>query len=580
MLNLIRQGRSFSGHERNCCFLNTGGPRFANVSSATHLDFKDDGRAIVQVDWDRDGDLDLWISNRNAPQVRFLRNDVPGDHHFIALRLRGTTCNRDAIGARVEVVLRDESRRLVKTLRAGDGFLAQNSKWVHFGLGKNAEIEQVSVRWPGGDTERFSGLTADGRFLLVQGSGKAKSMNSRREPIVLADGAAEVGAPKSSSAVFSAIRPLVPPLEYQRNSGEKSNVFQPGKGPVLLVLWAGWCRPCVAELTEIAAHEQQLRDAGLDVVALSVTEIGDRSGLSESEAKLLDRIHFPFQSGLASARLVEVLQILHDHLFALHLPLKVPSSVLIDAEGRLAAIYQGPASIDRVLEDTKYLSRSGQARRMRSIPFPGRWHEPPKSLSEHTLITRLIDSGFLNEADFFTRRLGAVRKELALPLITKLGIAMYLKNDPRASEHFDQVRQIDPAYVEVELALGTQMEKQRRYDKAIALYREALRRNSKSTDAMNNLAWLLATSPDASLRDARAALSWARKAAQASHFKNAGVLDTLAAANAEAGNFEKAIEISRRALTLARSVDQLTLAAKIEEHIALFQSRRPIRIGD
>ena len=133
------QGISWSGHERNCCYLNTGDGRFANISAASGLDFMDDARACALVDWDHDGDVDLWSVNRTAPQVRMLRNDTPSDHHYLALRLEGRTCNRDAIGARVEVTLKDEQSgnpQMIKTLRAGEGFLSQSSKWLHFGLGK------------------------------------------------------------------------------------------------------------------------------------------------------------------------------------------------------------------------------------------------------------------------------------------------------------------------------------------------------------------------------------------------------------------------------------------------------------
>ena len=46
LLRFIRRGRSFSGHEENCAFLNTGGVRFADVSAVTGLNLDDDGRAI------------------------------------------------------------------------------------------------------------------------------------------------------------------------------------------------------------------------------------------------------------------------------------------------------------------------------------------------------------------------------------------------------------------------------------------------------------------------------------------------------------------------------------------------------
>ena len=53
---MLRAGRSLSGHERNCCFLNGRGGRFADVSAVARLDFDDDGRVLALADWDYDGD--------------------------------------------------------------------------------------------------------------------------------------------------------------------------------------------------------------------------------------------------------------------------------------------------------------------------------------------------------------------------------------------------------------------------------------------------------------------------------------------------------------------------------------------
>ena len=55
---LLASGRSLSGRERNCCFLNLGGSTFADVSAVSGFDFPDDARGLAVVDWDADGDLD------------------------------------------------------------------------------------------------------------------------------------------------------------------------------------------------------------------------------------------------------------------------------------------------------------------------------------------------------------------------------------------------------------------------------------------------------------------------------------------------------------------------------------------
>ena len=146
---MLEQGRSLSGHERHCAFLNVGSQRFADVSAASGLDLLDDGRGVALADWDHDGRMDIWTTNRTAPWVRLLKNFSSDNNHFLAVKLEGVRCNRDAIGARLKLKLSGgEPRSLYRSLRAGEGFVAQSTKWIVFGLGEDANIESLCVRWP------------------------------------------------------------------------------------------------------------------------------------------------------------------------------------------------------------------------------------------------------------------------------------------------------------------------------------------------------------------------------------------------------------------------------------------------
>jgi hypothetical protein len=60
---------------------------------------------MALVDWDGDGDQDVFLTNRTGPRVRFLRNDQTTGNAHVTLELRGTRANRDAVGARVELTL-------------------------------------------------------------------------------------------------------------------------------------------------------------------------------------------------------------------------------------------------------------------------------------------------------------------------------------------------------------------------------------------------------------------------------------------------------------------------------------------
>ena len=96
----------------------------------------DDGRALAVTDWDGDGDLDLWLSNRTGPRVKFLRNDIVDDNQSLTLSLQGVASNRDAIGARATVTVKTNgtARTSSQTVRAGESFLSQSSKTLTFGI--------------------------------------------------------------------------------------------------------------------------------------------------------------------------------------------------------------------------------------------------------------------------------------------------------------------------------------------------------------------------------------------------------------------------------------------------------------
>ena len=146
-----RQGYSWSGYERNCCFLNRTGQTFANASAVSGFDFLDDARAVALTDWDDDGDLDVWVTNRTGPRVRFLSNANAADHHWIKVGLEGIHCNRDAIGARVELSLDSTASTLSKTLRGErvpGAVFEMDSLWLGSTF-RNSDTHGSLARWTG-----------------------------------------------------------------------------------------------------------------------------------------------------------------------------------------------------------------------------------------------------------------------------------------------------------------------------------------------------------------------------------------------------------------------------------------------
>ena len=581
-------------------FLNTQGAGkkepFACVSAVSGLDFPDDGRAIALVDWDHDGDQDLWISNRNAPRLRFLRNDTPNNSHFLQLRLQGngTTTNRDGIGARVEVLTSPpksaadanasaDQPRSIKTLRAGDGFLAQSSKWLHFGLGNVDQVESVTVRWPGGAQETFAGCQADRRFVLVQGTGEASELRTQsKRALSVAASAPELLPPAAGARVPLIARLTMPRFEYEGFDGDQHLLAIQSGRPLLVNLWSSSCRPCRAELKEWTDNKEQIRAAGIDVVALSVDRIGDDSSGPDSAVAFLREQGFPFAAGFADSTLVQFIQNVHDSFIVVPRPLPVPCSFLIDRSGAISIIYKGRVLVDTLVEDAREVPQGLAQRFKRSAQVAG-------SLIDHEMAIRSIGVADREARAEFASALNRGQQSYAAMIYYRdliedypdfaeayfnRGMIYRGRGKPAlALEDFSKAIQRKPDFVAAYNNRGSIQSKLGNYELALNDYGKAIELDPLSAQAINNLAWLLATCPDKKYRDGREAIIRAQQALELAGEDDWSILDSLAAANAEAGDFARAVETQSRAVKLAPEVARAELRSRLD----LYAARKPYR---
>ena len=149
-----------------------------------------------------------------------------------------------------------------------------------------------------------------------------------------------------------------------------------------------------------------------------------------------------------------------------------------------------------------------------------------------------------------------------------------------AITHFQQALKIKPDYAEAHYNLGNAFLKKGSMSEAIAHFQMALQLEPADPGIQNNLGWLLAASPEASLRNGNKAVELARQANALTGGKNPIILHTLAAALAEAGRFSEAMETAQHALRLAEEQSNTRLAGQLQLEMKLYQAGSPFHLPE
>jgi hypothetical protein len=163
---------------RNVLLMNTGEGKYVNVSDACGdgllPEFSSRGAGFD--DLDNDGDVDVVVLN-SRQQPTILRNESENQNHWIQIRLRGVSANRDGVGAQVTVVAGDLTQ--IDEVHSGRGYQSHWGTRLHFGLGKRDRVDRIEVRWIGGGTDVWEDVDVDQRLTLVEGSSPRSSERDR-----------------------------------------------------------------------------------------------------------------------------------------------------------------------------------------------------------------------------------------------------------------------------------------------------------------------------------------------------------------------------------------------------------------
>ena len=152
------------------------GTKLSNVSAQAGPVFQKSfpARGLAVGDYNNDGRIDVLVGNNGEAPV-LLKNNAGDGHHWLGLRLQGTTCNRDAVGATIAWSAGGKTRSRYKS--NGGSYLSSHDMREVLGLGAATKVDWVEINWPlpSGRAERLTDLPIDRYVTIVEGKGRVDS---------------------------------------------------------------------------------------------------------------------------------------------------------------------------------------------------------------------------------------------------------------------------------------------------------------------------------------------------------------------------------------------------------------------
>ena len=507
---LIRSDGTWSGYERNVFYANNRDGTFSDVSGIVGLDFLEDGRAFAFADFDHDGRLEVFLKNRNSPQLRVLKNVARDLPPSITFRLRGGKSNPDAIGA--SVTLETESGRQTRTLQAGSGFLSQQSKEVFFGLGAAKGLVRATIRWPSGLAQELHDLPPNHRIWVEEGAEPSRmepfnvgqrlksassvdSVDARRPrsghaPEAVSSEKATLQNTESFPTTVETwlLAPVsAPDFSLRDLTGNARTLAMLRGKPALVYFWVVDSAKCREDLELFNRLHRRWADQGLQLLTINVDNASDLARVRFVARER--RLSFPILQG--SDDIAAIYNILYRYLFDRHRDMPLPISFLISEAGNIVKVYQGPMSAEHVEQDFGHIPQSATGRLAKALPFPGISESQEFRRNYLNYGSVFFQRGYYDQADA-SFRLALVDEPSSAEALYGLG-SVYLKREKiaEARESFERATTAQASYPETVANawnnLGLLATREGRTAEAIPYFQEALKLSPDHLVGLENL---------------------------------------------------------------------------------------------
>ncbi len=489
---LIRGDGTWSGYERNVFYVNNRDGTFSDVSGALGLDFIEDGRSFALADFDHDGRPEICLKNRNAPQLRLLKNVAENLPPSIAFRLQGTRSNRDAIGAAITI---DTGKgQQTRMLQAGSGFLSQHSKTVFFGLGEAVGVLNASIHWPSGFVQELRNLPANHTIWVEEGEEPSRIEAFKKNLAKPAPSATQVAAEADSLPTRTEtwlLAPIsAPDFSLPDSSGRTTTLSTIRSKIILLNFWTAESRECQEQLQTLQKFQARWANEGLTLLSVQV-EKEHSSAQNESSHRATNSQNFTFPILRGSEDVLAIYNILYRQLFDRHRDLSLPTSFLINANSEIVKVYLGPIEAEHVERDFRSIPATDAERLARALPFPSHGHSLEFGRNFLSLGALYFQLGYLDQSAAAFEQAFHDDPSSAEALYGIGSVHMNRNENSAARDAFERALKVDAGYPDTIPDswnnLGVIATREERMEDSIACFQRALTLNPHHLAALENL---------------------------------------------------------------------------------------------
>jgi tetratricopeptide (TPR) repeat protein/peroxiredoxin len=479
---LVRSDNTWHGYARNVMFVNNRDGSFSEASGAVAMDFLEDSRSFALADLDHDGRLEVILKNRNAPQLRILHNTLKDIGGSISFRLRGKKSNRDAIGTSITVEAGGTHQ--VRYVQAGSGFLAQHSKEIFFGVGTHEGTVRATVRWPSGLVQVLESLPVGHRIEIDEGSA-FQATAFANVPLATAPPPSTPEAQEWPAEVQTwLIEPLkAPEFSLPDSDGNAQKLASFRGNCVLLTFWSTTAPRSLDQLKDFHQYSSSLGASRLRILAINV----DETDANQAARTFASQQHLSFPVVFASEEVAGIYNILYRHLHDRRRDMPIPVSFLVDGEGMIVKVYEGPPVLESLIKDIESIPANSEARMRAALPFPGRLVQTSFLRNDFTYGVAMYQHGYFQQAAESFEQVIAAKPDNADAYYNLGTLNLRLKNYDQARQNLEQTLKLRPNYPEAWNNLGMMAAQQGRPDEAIQDFQQSLTQRPNYATAYLNL---------------------------------------------------------------------------------------------